>query len=201
MSREMTVPARRSVALPLVVLMAGAACAKVKEQPAAPVAAQPAEEEAPPPPTRQPRRPPPRPTNGAFGSRTVVTTTGQAAPAAESPAGEAFSRDKLHKTLEAALPSLNPCFPRGTVSQATIAFDASGAGKAENVRVTGGTGDQQRCVAGHISALPLPTFAGPSVGVQLPITFGIAGLTQKPDPGAPVEAAPAPAAAPVFVNP
>jgi hypothetical protein len=188
---------------------AAAACTKVREQPVArvvPVAPEPA------PLTKAVRRPPAKSSGWSTG-------WSDPAPKPEAPTeavagGTPFSRAKLQAALEAALPGLNPCWPNGTVAAATISFDSTGAGKAENVRVAGASSpEQEKCVADHLAGLSLPSFDGPSVGVQLPITVGIRGLTQAADsPGAPPAPAPAapttataaaaaPAAAPLFINP
>ena len=150
--------------------------------------------------TKPVRRPAP---TSAWTSRPAPAPAAPAALPAEAVGeGTPFSRAKLQAALEAALPGLNPCWPNGTVSAATIAFDATSAGKAENVKVTGASSPaQERCVADHLAGLKLPSFDGPPVGVQLPITVGIRGLTQPADPTAPAQATAAAPAPKLFVNP
>jgi hypothetical protein len=176
------------------VLSGAAACTKVREQPAV----RPVEVAAPAP--AKVTKPVRRPSSSPWPSR--PDPIGRPAATAGLPAeavgeGTPFSRAKLQAALESALPGLNPCWPNGTVASATVSFDATSAGKAENVRVAGASSPaQEKCVADHLGALKLPNFDGPSVGVQLPITIGLRGLTQAADPAAPGAAAAAPAAAP-----
>jgi hypothetical protein len=168
------------------------ACTKVNEQPAAPVAVAPVEA-APPAPKPLARRPVERrPWQQASAAQPAA-----AAPVAPAvPAGPPFSREKLQQVLEAGLASLNPCWPNGTVTSTTISFEATGEGKLTNVAVSGAPEGQQKCVADRLNALPLPTFAGPPVGVQLPISVGIRGLTQPADPPGSAGAAPPPPTGP-----
>ena len=199
------------------VLSGAAACTKVREQPAV----RPVEVAAPAPvkvvkPVRRPSSSP-WPSRSEPIGRPAATPAGLPAEAVGE--GTPFSRAKLQAALESALPGLNPCWPNGTVASATVSFDATSAGKAENVRVAVASSPaQEKCVADHLGALKLPNFDGPSVGVQLPITIGLRGLTQAADPAAPAgaaapnaaaaptgsatpAAAPAPAAPRLFVTP
>jgi hypothetical protein len=193
------------------VLAAAGACTKVREQPVAqPVAVAPE-------PVKVAKKPVRRPSSSGW-STPPARAALPAAPTEAVGTGTPFDRNKLQGALEAALPGLNPCWPNGTVAAATISFDATSAGKAENVKVAGASSPgQEKCVADRLAALKLPSFDGPPVGVNLPITVGIRGLTQPADPSAPAAAAPpampaaaaaaptaaapAPAAPRLFVNP
>jgi hypothetical protein len=175
------------------VLSGAAACTKVREQPAA----RPVEVAAPAP--VKVAKPVRRPTSSPWPSRPDPAERPAAAalPAEAVGEGTPFSRAKLQTALEAALPGLNPCWPNGTVASATVSFDATSAGKAENVRVAGASSPaQEKCVAEHLGGLKLPSFDGPPVGVQLPITVGLRGLTQPADPTTPGAAAAVPSTAP-----
>jgi hypothetical protein len=183
----------------MLVLSGPVGCTKVREQPAPrPV------EVAPPAPVKV-AKPVRRPSSSPWPTRPdpVARPSAPAALPAEAVGeGTPFSRAKLQTALEAALPGLNPCWPNGTVASATVSFDVSSAGKAGNVRVAGASSPaQEKCVADHLGGLELPKFDGPPVGVQLPITVGLRGLTQPADPAPAGATAAAPAAPRVFVNP
>ncbi|HEY0706324.1 MAG TPA: hypothetical protein VGG33_05975 [Polyangia bacterium] len=195
------------------VALFGVACTKVVEQPPAPTAAVAPEGETDPDVlyakvARQKR--------SARGDWSALSKPAGAPGAreAEKPAEAAqgtgptsVPREKLQEILDAALPTLSSCWDSATALQTSIAFEVTGAGKAENVRMPGAPKDTERCVAGRVSALALPTYTGPALTIQIPVSVTPAA----PRPASPAPAATAPsnpsaatptAAAPsIFVNP
>jgi hypothetical protein len=140
--------------------------------------------------------------------------------AAQGTGPTSVPREKLQEILDGALPTLTSCWDSATALQTSIAFEVTGAGKAENVRMPGAPKDTERCVAGRVSALALPTYTGPALTIQIPVSVTPPSSGQKaaagtPSPGGAAAAygsAPsnAPATAPgtataaapsVFVNP
>jgi hypothetical protein len=191
------------------------ACTRVVEQPPAPVV------NTPPPPVRVPskqaKRPRPAWNSAGYGAGASAGPTAPGAtqrPSYRGPTPEeeeaakvmTLQRDKLQKVLDDALPTLTSCWGNETQLTANIAFEVTGAGKAENVRMPGAPEAAARCVADRVRALPLPTYTGPVLSIQIPVKVASRVEGHAGVPTNNVAAAAAPAAAPppapkLFVNP
>jgi hypothetical protein len=201
----------------LVVSLAAAACTRVVEQPPAPVVS------APPAPVAAPSKAARRSPRPAWNSSSYGAEAAGGPKAAEAPRGyrgptpeeeEAakvmtLQRDKLQKVLDDALPTLTSCWGNESALTASIAFEVTGSGKAENIRMPGAPEGAAKCVADRVRALALPTYTGPVLSIQIPVKVTTraegSAPAAPPAPGQVAAAAPAAAAPPpapkLFVNP
>jgi hypothetical protein len=154
-------------------------CNRVVEQPPAPIVAPP-----PPAPAKASRPAPRRPPglhNPAFGPGAAnAGPRGPQAPKSnayrelspeEKEAAQVMTlqRDKLQKVLDDALPSFTSCWANETALDTSIAFEVTGAGRAENVRMPGAPEGAARCVTERVRGLALPTYVGPVLSIQIPV--------------------------------
>jgi hypothetical protein len=161
-----------------------------------------------PPPTpaaSKPVRPPPRPwaRPSSFAPDPVEAAPRLAARAVARPVAadtlnahpEGLSSDVLQNALNAVMPRFGVCFEKmeGSSSVA-LSFEVQPSGRTSNSRISGAAAATP-CVADVVSDLKLPSFSGPPVRVQFPLSAHRAPPTQGKTAAAP-EAAP-----PVFVNP
>ena len=133
-----------------------------------------------------------------------ATRAAAARPAeTNQPANEKPQREQLQKVLDTALPTLTSCWSGETALSTSIAFEATGAGKAENIRMPGASPASARCVAERLRGLSLPTYTGPVISIQIPVTVNSA-TTMRPvaaQPGAAAAQAAAPSPPQLFVKP
>jgi hypothetical protein len=192
-------------------LGSGGACTKVIEQPTlAPPDNPPPEVKVAKKPTRPPSRNPWPPSTAFASDRTAPVARPAAAPdtrpAVETLNGDpnGLKREDLQKELDGAMPALAACFDGSEgSSNVALSFDADPAGKAANLKVSGGNPTSAGCVRGVLGGLRLPAFSGAAVPVHFPLTVR---APVRPKPAAAAQAATAPAAEPaapppLFVNP
>jgi hypothetical protein len=217
--RRFALALRHPVCLLGALLAAGVgACTRVVEQPPAPVVT------PPPPPVRAAKSAPrPRPAwnSSQYGAG---ANAGPRAPAAAAPRAYAgptpeeqeaakvmtLQRDKLQKVLDDALPTLSSCWGTEAALSTNIAFEVTGAGKAENIRMPGAPEAAARCVTERLRGLPLPTYAGPVLSISIPVKVshqiegrpaGQGQPGQQPGQVAAAAASAPPPAPKLFVNP
>jgi hypothetical protein len=181
-------------------------CTKVNEQPAlppqvAPVTTHAVARKAPTPVRRVWQ------TESGFGSdRPVPVARPAATPDARPLAADTLNGDpnglkqeELQKALDGLMPRFGSCFEstEGSVNVG-LSFEVDPSGRTTNLKVSG-AGAAERCVAGVVSSVRLPSFSGRPVPVQFPLRIHRSASSK---PAAPAALEPARAAAPpVFVNP
>jgi hypothetical protein len=183
-------------------------CTKVNEQPALPPQVAPVASHAV---AKKVVRPVPRvwQTQTGFGSASPSLPVRPAAtPDAGPVASDTLNGDPnglkqevLQKALDGLMPRFSTCFEstEGSVNVG-LSFEVDPSGRTTNLKVSG-AGAAERCVAGVVSSVQLPSFSGRPVPVQFPLSIHRAA-SSKPAPAAQAVPEPARAAAPpVFVNP
>ena len=145
-------------------------------------------------------------TEGAGAARPNNNAAAEEAAAAAAATGPQ-ARAKLQKVLDDALPTLTSCWGAEKSLSTTIAFEATGAGRAENVRMPGASADAARCVAERLGGLSLPTHSGPVISITIPVSVTQGTQPKAGSPGlaagaaAPATAEAPPAAPKLFVSP
>jgi hypothetical protein len=102
----------------------------------------------------------------------------------------------MYEALQKAQATIGGCLG-GTGGRAlNLSFTVQNDGHAEDVQVSGASGDDERCVVGAIAAMRLPAFEGKPVPIRTPVNF-----YRPPAPAAPTPVAANVAAAPAAAPP
>lgn len=133
-----------------------------------------AKRKSPPPPPAWPKSPTPPPAPAA--------PPPAAAPAVETLNGDpnGLKREDLQAALDGAMDRFAGCVNGAGTTQVALSFDAGPAGKAENIKVSGGGASAETCVSAIVTSLSLPKFSGRPVPVHFPIT--VKRTVTQPEP-------------------
>jgi hypothetical protein len=94
------------------------------------------------------------------------------------------------------MPMLSGCLQNASTGSVGITFDADPSGRAQNLKVSGGTPEVDRCVATALSTARIPPFEGRPIAVQLPLSVKRETLRPAAAAGQPLPTTQVPAAAP-----